>query len=400
MKKELKSPATNGKGRRRLLSWIESFKDHVGSYASSPEVFLTWGGISCIAATLERKVWMDTGKPLYPNLYTILVGPSGTGKTRVIDAVTDIIRQADATNLSPSSLTKASMVDALNEYHRKFVAGIGEVYEYNTMFVAVDELSILMHERNKEMVAALTKFYDNNYYEETRRTSKLHIAIENPNMNVLCGSTPTNLMDIMPQQAWTQGLTGRTVMVYSSQKRRRNTFETEQVEVPSSLIADLKSIAEISGRMGISQSYKDAYTIWESTSDSTGPRHPLLDDYNSRRGALALKLSMIAAIDRKSMRVELEDFQTCQEWLIAMELSMTAIFLEGQVTEDARSQDQILEFILANQPCPERRVIAFMSRLVPAQKVLPILKLMQVSCLIEFDGDNGTWSTVPALPAG
>ena len=315
----------------------------------------------------------------------------------MIDAVTEIIREAQATNLSPSSLTKASMVDALNEYHRKFVAGIGEVYEYNTMFVAVDELSILMHERNKEMVAALTKFYDNNYYEETRRTSKLHIAIENPNMNVLCGSTPTNLMDIMPQQAWTQGLTGRTVMVYSNQKRRRNTFETEQVEVPASLIADLKHIAEISGRMDISQSYKDAYTEWEATSDSSGPRHPLLDDYNSRRGALALKLGMIAAIDRKSMQLSVEDFHTSQEWLISTELSMTAVFLEGQVSEDARSQDQIREFILANQPCPERLVIAFMARLVPAQKVLPILKLMQVSCLIEFDNELGTWSTVPAL---
>lgn len=392
------SPVINGKGRRKLSSWIESFSDHVGKFAGSPEVFRIWGGISVIAATLERKVWIDTGKPLYPNLYTILVGPSGTGKTRVIDEASAVIREADSTFLSPSSLTKASLVDALNENHRKYVAGIGEVYEYNSMFVAVDEFSVLMHERNTEMVAALTKFYDNNFYEETRRTSKLHIAVDQPNLNLLCGSTPTNLMYIMPQAAWTQGLTGRTVMVYSKEITDRDMFENEKVELPPSLVADLKLIAEVSGRLAISTSYKDCYRDWAKTYRTSGPQHPLLEDYNARRSALMLKLGMIAAVDRKSMQLEQGDFATSLDWLLDAELNMTNIFLEGQVSEDARSQDQVLEYIRANDPCPERRVIAFMSRLIPAQKIIPILQLMRAAGVVEFDGNDGTWSITPTLP--
>src|SRR6058998_1960543 len=84
----------NGKGSRRLSSWIDEFVEYT-SHIDSPEIFRRWTAITTIAAVLEQKVWGWTTDYVYPNMYTFLVGHPGVGKTRTIKAAQKMCETLD-----------------------------------------------------------------------------------------------------------------------------------------------------------------------------------------------------------------------------------------------------------------------------------------------------------------
>src|SRR5580704_9488473 len=97
-------PATKGSAPRRFPSWIDAFQEYTGSFLETAPIFRKWIAISTIAAVLERKVWIDTGSNLYPNLYIFIIGPSGIGKTRGIDCALDMLRELPDFHISPTSM--------------------------------------------------------------------------------------------------------------------------------------------------------------------------------------------------------------------------------------------------------------------------------------------------------
>ena len=59
----------------------------------SPDLFIDWGFYSLISAALQRRVWLyPASMAIYPNIFTLLVGPPAAGKSRVLSQVTDIIK--------------------------------------------------------------------------------------------------------------------------------------------------------------------------------------------------------------------------------------------------------------------------------------------------------------------
>ena len=76
----------DGKGK----SWIELFVEQTAETASPP-IFRKWAAISAVAGAMERKSWIVTrGTPLYPNLYIILIGPPGVGKSIILARVNQL----------------------------------------------------------------------------------------------------------------------------------------------------------------------------------------------------------------------------------------------------------------------------------------------------------------------
>ena len=59
----------------------------------SPDLFIDWGFYSLISAALQRRVWLyPDAMAIYPNIFTLLVGPPAAGKSRVISQIADIIK--------------------------------------------------------------------------------------------------------------------------------------------------------------------------------------------------------------------------------------------------------------------------------------------------------------------
>ncbi len=68
---------------------------------TAPQSYISFGFYYLIAAALQRRVWTGdlTHKPLFPNIYVIMVGKPGLGKDLVIEPVENILREHKIDNV-------------------------------------------------------------------------------------------------------------------------------------------------------------------------------------------------------------------------------------------------------------------------------------------------------------
>lgn len=378
------TPATNAAGRRRCNSWIEGFVEHTANL-ESPEIWRRWSAITMVAAALEQKVWANTGSIIYPNLYTFLVGNPGLGKSRAIMSASNIVREAlPETYWGATSMTKAALSDYMNEAKR-FIANIPHPpIEYNSLVAVADEFSAFMSEYDSALVASLVEFYDVNPYSEGRRVSNIRIKIPKPQLNILSGSTPSNLIHTLKDYVWEQGLMSRVIMVHASERPMIDVFNTPPMPKPVNLIHDIKIISTLIGEFSFTPDFAKAMHNWKLLGQPPVPDHPKLTHYNTRRWAHLLKLSMVASVDRSNdLLLTVEDFNTAMLWLLQAEKQMPLIFQTGSIAPDSRVMDEVVHFVRSHKGAvDEHLVINFMRERTSSMSVRPMLDTLISSRMI------------------
>jgi len=343
-------------------------------------LFRRWAGISAIAGALQQKVWSYTSDFIYPNLYVVLVGPSGVGKTRAIKPVAKMWREIDALSVSPNSLTKASLIDSLAECRRDIVnhARTPPLTQFNSLLCPITELDVLLKSYDTEFMSVLTDIYDVVPYEERRRGKDLHIKIDRPQLNILGGTTPAALFRFMPDEGWEMGFASRTILIFSEEASQQPIFSGNiqgSERLYERLLHDLKLISADAffGQMVWDSKAIDRLEDWKRSGSRPEPTHPKLVSYNSRRVAHLLKLSMIASVSRGSdFKITEGDYEVALGWLIEAEMYMEDIFVAKTSGGDTKHIDDCVHFIIGlwrkdQRPVPEQRVQRFLG-----QKVLSI----------------------------
>lgn len=389
MQQELKkltgSLKTNGHALRKLGSWIETFQEATSSL-ESPLIFRKWAAISAIAAAVEQRVHVISGgEKLYPNLFCFLVAHPGVGKTRTIRAAKRYYMETPDPRSSPTSMSASSMIDAMSKAKRSAMVtsnGITESLEYNAMYITADELSAFMHKYDEEATGTMSEFYDPQPYGQTRRGGDINIKIKSPQLNLICGTTPSNLVSYMPESAWGQGFCSRCIMIFSDERSIGDDFETkDNIGLNPDLIHDLNSIAGLVGRFEVTAGYRDAVNNWRQLGEPPGVSHPKLIHYATRRRVHLYKLSMVSAIDRSDvLLLTVADFNRALGWLIEAEATMPDIFKAGAGNADARAMDEIYHYVLtlgATGPVHERKIINFAREHIPMHSIERVIGIME-----------------------
>lgn len=354
-------------------------------------MYRKWTAITLIAAALEQKVWLTTSDRLYPNLYTILVGHPGVGKTRTIMSGRKFLAELPEFHIAPTSMKMASLVDSLEAAKRTIIQLPTPALEFNSMTILVDEWTAFMHAFDDELVGGLTTFYDVVVpYEQHRRGKDIRIKIARPQLSILAGSTPSNLIKFMPEFAWDQGFTSRVILVYSNERFVGDDFAASRRELPEAMIHDLKLIYSLQGEFKVSKEFQGLVNEWRQQGEAPKPSHPKLLHYNTRRRTHLYKLSMVSAIDRgNDLTLMAADFQRASTWLGEAELNMPAIFEEGTSSIDARAMDEIADFIRQRGKVHKQRALHFITTRVPAHAVLKVFDLMIHSGRMGYDPETG-----------
>ena len=391
---------------RKLENWIERFGE-LTNVSGAPQLFRTWSAIGAVAAALERRVWVDVGMgPLYPNMYIILVSPPGIGKTELTSRVWSLLEKlstgaADGLHIAPASMTAASVIDALRDAERKFYSpeSLLDPMMYNSLAIVSNELGTLLPAYDPDMMNRLTDIYDGKSYSERRRTRELNFKINHPQINFLAGTTPGHLANSLPEGAWDQGFLSRTMMIFNSERKLRELFQTipNQEREWKILTEDLKHIFQMSGEFKFSPSAANSMQAWHMSGGMPAPDHPRLRNYNTRRTAHMLKLCVIASASVSDSKViELEHFQTALDWLLEAEILMPDIFKAMVVNADMKAIDECWHFayliwVKEQQPVAEHRLVAFLQERVPVQNVMKMLQLMETSRILDkkLVGDVG-----------
>src|SRR6266436_1343940 len=375
---------TNGSALRKCQSWIECFIEATVKL-ESPVLFRKWAAISTIAAAIEQRVYVVSGNErLHPNIYCFLVGHPGVGKTRSIRAAKRYYLETPDPRPAPTSMTAASMIDAVAKSKRNVVFSNGkdmDQLEYNSIYITADELSAFMHKYDEEAIGVMSDFYDPQPYAQTRRHLDLNIKIKSPQLNLICGTTPSNLMKYMPETAWEQGFTSRVVMIFSDERSIGDDFATTETGLNTDLTHDLTAISGLVGKFEVTPDYRTAVSNWRELGEPPLPSHPKLIHYATRRRVHLYKLSMVSAIDRSDvLLLTKDDFNRALGWLIEAENTMPDVFKAGAGNADARAMDEIYHYVLtmgARGPVAERKIINVAKEHIPLHSIELVIGIME-----------------------
>lgn len=354
---------------------------------------------------MEQKVWLKTSSILYPNLYTFLVGHPGVGKTRTVRAARAYANELPEFHFAPTSVTAASLIDALTQAKRSLIRLPDPPMEYNSLLIAADELGAFMHKYDDEMVGVLSAFYDPDPYGQRRRGNDLKIQIKSPQINILVGTTPSNLLKFMPEGAWDQGFTSRILMVFSDERIIGDDFAATSKPLCPNLLADLRTINSLSGQYTVTQDYRDAVNNWRALGEPKVPTHPKLLHYNTRRRVHLYKLSIISAASKSNATVlTKDDFNTALGWMLEAEIHMPEIFKAGAMHADAKAADEVMHLVAAARDgmVPETKLVNWLRERVPVHSVQRQIEVMLTSGKLEIVGTDANtqlkWYGIPKSP--
>lgn len=329
---------------------------------------------------------MTTWSPIYPNLYVFLVGRPGVGKSRTIGQGRKLLEELPDLHVAPTSMTMASLVDCLMAAKRIIPSPEGE-QTFNSMMLMPDEWAAFMHKWDDELMAGLTTFYDVDIpYSQHRRGKEIKIKIKSPQLSILAGTTPSNLLKFMPEGAWEQGFCSRIVMIFSDERKiNENAFGTKY-SIPDALLYDLRYIHNLLGEFTPEPEFMDAINNWRKLGRPPTQKHPKLLHYNTRRDVHLMKLTMVSSADRSNnMKLTVEDFNRAMGWLLEAEIAMPSIFEMGSISEDSKIMEEIAHFVqdqcskYPDRGVSEGLIIRFASTKTNAQYVLRIIDIMERS---------------------
>jgi hypothetical protein len=167
--------------------------------------------------------------------------------------------------------------------------------------------------------------------------------------SIIGGTTPSYLNSFLPEGAWDQGFTSRTIFVYSGEAVRVSIFGEGTLldeELHQPLLADLKRIAGLYGKLSWDADAAHAIQAWADADLPPVPEHNKLQHYNTRRLAHVIKLCMVASVARCSdLRITLDDYQTALDWLLEAEGRLPDLFHSHGVAGDSAAIDDAWDFV-------------------------------------------------------
>lgn len=369
-----------------MADWIETYVRE-SDKVPSPESYRLWSAITALSGVLERKVW-TTGSagPIYPNLFTVLVGPPTSGKTNAIRPIRELWSKINGLNLAPDNVTKAALIDALSKALRTIINGSTNAYVFSAMAVPCSEFGVFFTHHDLEFLSVLNHIYDSpSSYREERRTAGV-IEINKPYLVVLAGTQPDFLNSFLPDEAWGMGFTSRLIMIYADAAPPADLFSFNTI-TSSTLAPQLAEIFKYKGEFVWSKQAIDEINAWNRAGCPPAPTHSKLLHYNGRRALHTIKLSMISAASRSAeLHVTVDDFERARDWIIEAEKTMPDIFRamgqrsDSQVIVDMHFHLYRMWASVAldkRKPVTEKDIYNFLHTRVPSEKISRLVDVAQ-----------------------
>ena len=320
--------------KRKLSDWLDAFMEYTEN-SEPPILYRKWVGLSCIAAALMRKVYIEWGTALtwYPNLYIVLVGPSATGKGTAMIPGLKIIKQVPAIKLSAQATSIQALISHLKDNNlTDFNPETGEHYYHSSITVFSEEFTVFLGYKNSELMSILCDWYDCKddwTYDTIKRSKEKIIGVW---VNLIGGTTPDLIRSSLPYESIGGGLTSRIIFVYEERPEKLVTLPTEtekERKLFEYLVHDLELISLMSGGFKWTPGFMEAWDAWCREDRANPPfKDPKFDGYNGRRRVHLMKLSMIVSASRGKYNLILteKDLERASNLLKEVEQKMALTF--------------------------------------------------------------------------
>lgn len=354
---------------------------------SSPDNYIQWAWLFLISAALQRRVWVGPDHlRRYPNMYVILVGEPGLGKSIVIKPVTNILKYhklADPATVKldgkldpkdkeimkesllndykmaqdvaegkevkgklrdkpllfpsgPDDTTYEALAETMAQSIRRInyekwddeaKANIVGIYTHSSMFFSLEELSSLIKQHTENTVKFLMVTYDCGDYTKKTKTSGID-RIRACCLSILGGTTPGYMQETFDDKLLNEGLSSRTFFIYAEKNRRKYFFPPDLTEEQNNYYNDIllhvKKLSTLYGRVNISEDTCKFMQEWADKSDSIRVNmSPRLNSYYARKDNHLAKVAMALHFSESlDMTIPTERFAEAMELLEREEKNM------------------------------------------------------------------------------
>lgn len=319
--------------KRLLPNWLEAYMEYVDN-TEPPLLYKKWCGISALCAAMERKTYIEweLGDRIYPNMYIIIVGPSGARKSTAMSPIIKLLESLDNILIAPESATKEAIVRMMQENTQNLI--IGDIMgKHSSINIIQSELVVFLGQRqnNWELISWLNDWFDckDDWSYVTKGCGSDHV--QGVWVNMLGATTPEYLISAFPVDAIGGGFSSRIIFVYADTKHKNvpiPIYTDRERELKTLLQKDLANINILSGKFKITPQYYDIYAEWY-TQQCQSPK--FIDrnfaGYESRRSLHLRKITMAISISKSSDMILTErDFHEGLILLDEVEDNMRFVF--------------------------------------------------------------------------
>lgn len=307
---------------RKLRDWLATFLDYT-SEAPCPHHFLQWAGLATIAGAAQRKVSIESKYfQALSNMYIVLVGPPGSGKSTAIRQGRRLLAQVPGVHMTSDAPSVVGVIDEFKSIPIK---------EHQSLNAFILEFSSLFENARETMMPFLTAIYDGdpNYGKNTRAGGKEMIPF--PWFNLIAGTTPAWLGDNIRKTAIEGGFVARILFIHTDRIITQDPLrdiDPRFKEMERDLIHDLAHISNIYGTF----SFTPDARAWYSTWCEDGARIPAVRDnrtigYFVRKPSHLLKVAMSLCLSKSDKLIlTYDDLQIAKAFLESIEEGMVRAF--------------------------------------------------------------------------
>ena len=344
---------------RELDNWLDSYLKYTDN-TESPVSYHTWCGLSVIAGALQRRVYLQWGlaETIYPNLYVVLIGPSGrTRKGTAIGIAKAMLKATAGVTVVPeSSSGRQAMILAMKRASKNFEDPIdGKIKFHCSVTAFSEELSVFLGQGDIAYLSNLTDWYDSKDDWEYETVGRGKDSLQGLCLNLCGGTAPDWIQSMIPQEALGGGFTSRVIFIVEEKKRKivpEYVVDDATRELGEKLQRDLERIANLSGEMRFDEAGKQAYVEWyidQDTKLSAGQAaipDTRFSGYCERRATHLRKLMLVCSASRgDDLKLTKADFLKAKGLMEAAEVNMGRTFGGLGKARTSAETDTVMDFI-------------------------------------------------------
>lgn len=314
--------------------WFNRYMSYVHN-SESPKIYHEWMAMVTIASIVKRNVWhiWELGNKIYPNLYTVLVGPSGCRKGTAIGPARDLMMKSGV-KLSADSITREALIQDLKHSQDMTPGTIGDgsIGSLSSCLTILSpELTVFLNKRQEQLISDLCDWFDCRDPWKYKTKHQGEEEIFGMCITMIGATTPVALREAMPPISTGGGLTSRIIFVYAERKQKLVPLPIQNPAdeaLREELLIGLDSMKLIEGEFKMTDEYLERYLrFYEDTEVKPPFDDDYLSGYNDRRSLHLRKLSMLFAVSRGSNNVmSANDFDRAFDLLQRTEKRMPYVF--------------------------------------------------------------------------
>jgi hypothetical protein len=314
---------------RKAGDWIEGFL-RLTENTESPKQYRLWTAVSIVASALRRKCFLKWGNvgTLYPNMYIVLVGPSGARKTTAMRIGEYFLNEVGIAK-SSEAVTREALIGELEE---AIDTDPVTLLQHSSLTVFAEELVVFLGKDNEQLMSNLCAWYDCKDVWNYKTKNSGENEIDGVWVNLIGATTPTLIRSNLPIEAVGGGLASRCIFVYARRKAKSVPvpFETpDEIKLKQQLLHDYHILSGLQGEFKFTDAWMERWIDWYTKQESEDNFQylRLFEGYSSRRPVHVLKLCMILAASRDNrMLIDETVFETAISYLKSAEVDMTRTF--------------------------------------------------------------------------